>query len=94
MKLFGKKRREISKVMDEMATRVNRGMRRPMNLILDTIEQIKRMKFAPEDEANIAKVLRDGMPNLMPGLYSDDQVRELARSLDEMRKSFAAKAIR
>ena len=93
MKL-GKHRGEIGKVMDEMAALVNQGMRRPMNLILTTIEQIKRMKFAPEDDANIAKVLRDGMPALMPGLYSDDQVRDLARNLEEMRKSFAAKAIR
>jgi hypothetical protein len=94
MKLFGKNRGEIGKVMDELAMQVNQGMRRPMNLILVTIEQIKRMKFAPEDDANIAKVFRDGMPKLMPGLYSDAQVRELARNLDEMRKSFAAKAIR
>jgi hypothetical protein len=80
--------------MDELSTQVNQGMRRPMNLILTTIEQIKRMKFAPEDDANMAKAFRDGMPKVMPGLYNDDQVRELSRNLEEMRKRFAAKAIR
>jgi hypothetical protein len=93
---FGKNRGEIAKVMDELAMQVNQGMRRPMNLILTTIEQIKRMKFTPEDDANIAEAFRDGMAEvkLMPGLYSDAQVRELADNLDKMRKRFSAKAIR
>lgn len=90
-----KNRGAVAEAMDELEVRLNQGMRRPMNLILATIEQIRRMRFTPENEAAIAKVLRDGMleQGLM-GLYSDAQVTDLARGLEEMRKSFAEKAIR
>ncbi len=92
---FRKNRSAVAEAMDELAERVNQGMRRPMNLIVRTIEQIRKMRFAPEDDAAIAKVLREGMLDRgLMGLYSDAQVADLARNLEEMRKSFAKKAIR
>jgi hypothetical protein len=95
---WGKKKNRgaVAEFMDEMAAQVNRGIRRPMNMYLATIEQIRRMGFTPEDDANIAKKLRDGLLErpFLQGVCSDAQVEELERQLEEMRKSFAAKASR
>ncbi len=94
MKLW-RNRGAVAEVMDELEVRLNQGMRRPMNLIVTTIEQIRRMRFTPENDAALGKVLRDGMSDRsLMGLYSDAQVTDLAHKLEEMRKSFLEKAIR
>ncbi len=93
----GKKKNHgpLAEVMDELAARVDLGLRRPMNLILGTIEAIGEMSFAPEVETAIARDFRDGMHNLLYArLPSDEQIAELARNLRELRESFAGMAIR
>ncbi len=84
----------LAEVMDEMAARVESGFRRPMNLILGTIEAIGEMEFSPEVEAVHAQVFREGMHGLMSRLPTDEEIAELARQLHAMREEFRKDAIR
>ena len=93
---FGRKKNRgpLAEVMDELAARVDRGFRRPMNIILGTIEAFGEMSFAPEVEADLAVKFREGRQEMIARLPNDEQIAELARNLLALKESFAAKAVR
>lgn len=75
----------ISQVMDELAVHVDCSLRRPMNLILALIEEIRLMKFPPRADAVLAMKFRE---LLRVGL-SPAEVADLERILDTLREGLA-----
>lgn len=75
----------ISQVMDELVVHIDRSLRRPMNLILALIEEIRLMKFPPGAEAVLAMKLRE---LLRVGL-SPAEVADLERILNILREGLA-----
>jgi hypothetical protein len=86
-----RQRTEVGKVVDEIIARINQRMRRPMNEVVANFEYIGRLKFRSRvDELQIAAALRERMPLLERGLYSEEQMATLVAAIAAVKKNLTA----
>jgi actin-like ATPase involved in cell morphogenesis len=80
---------QMRKVLDEWHEEVDRRLRQPANRILETIEQIRAMKFPPELEGKIAAEIR----RLRGAGYRDKQLERIVRACEALKKTLSNMAI-